>query len=286
MKGCLAALALCVGIILGSSALCEAGIRAPGKYCGVVVFDRWDGCTLYSGIYVMYVSEKTKEGLRRYAGQAIQIDAKEVDQPENPGDGRIGKFEYVGAAPPTDNWMTLEGIALASSVKVDTDGKPIAAITIENQGSAPVKLFSQELALTLLMKRGVSGRNWSVSDGPSVALITRETFEIGSESRWHGDAINEGDKYSWTIGEQNALPHEFILAPKEKKQIDVHFVLPDGQYDFLCGYGGGVHAGKCLASNLSAFDVVAGKARAVEESNRDPAHAASRLSPPADSPRN
>ena len=50
---------------------CFGGIRSPGKYSGVVVFDRWDGCTLYSGIYVMYISEKTKDGLRPFEGQLI-----------------------------------------------------------------------------------------------------------------------------------------------------------------------------------------------------------------------
>jgi len=95
-----------------SSVRCEAGARAPGKYCGVVVFDRWGGGTLYSDIAVMYVSEKTKEELRAYAGQSIQIDAKEVCQPKNPGDGRIGKFEYLGPAPETRSWVKLKGLRL------------------------------------------------------------------------------------------------------------------------------------------------------------------------------
>jgi hypothetical protein len=33
----------------------------PGKNSGLVVFDRWGGSILYSGIYVMYVSESTKK---------------------------------------------------------------------------------------------------------------------------------------------------------------------------------------------------------------------------------
>jgi len=265
MRGWLVTLACCLGLLAGTSVVCEAGIRSPGKYCGVVIFDRWDGCTLYSGIYIMYVSEKVKEGLRKYAGQAIQIDAKEVNQPINPGDGLIGKFEYLGAAPETDNWIKLEGICLTSSVKINADGKAIATITVENKGSSSVKLFSNNLALTLL----VSDRSWSVSDGPSAALITRQSFEMGgSEPRWHGEGFAPGGNYSWTIGKQNALPHDFTLAPKERKQIDVEFDLPNGQYDFLCGYGGGSHSGKCLASNLSAFDVIGRKAKVVEVKNR------------------
>lgn len=258
----------CLGFLL-CAVLCHAGIRAPGKYSGVVIFDRWDGCTLYSGIYVMYVSEKVKDGLRKYAEQAIQIGAKEVYQPMNPGDGRIDKFEYIGAAPENRNWVKLEGISLESSVKVREDGKPVATITVQNKGKDSVKLFSQELALTLLTKRAVSERSRSVSDGPSFALITRQSFEIGSSTpRWQGKGIAESKPYSWTIGKENALPHDFTLAPKEKKEITVQFDLPDGQYDFLCGYGGGTHGGNCLASNLSAFDVENGKAKVVDVKNR------------------
>ncbi len=52
----------------------RAGERGPGKHSGVVVFDRWDGCTLYSGIYVMYISERVKDKLRKHAGKSVQID--------------------------------------------------------------------------------------------------------------------------------------------------------------------------------------------------------------------
>lgn len=253
-----------LGVLLWAGTHCDAGIRSPGKYCGVVIFDRWDGCTLYSGIYVMYISEKVKEGLRQHVGKPVQIDAKDVYQPGNPGDGRIGKFEYLGAAPENRNSAKLERLRLKSSVKVGDAGQTIASITIENSGKNPVRLFSQELALTLLMKRKTY-----VSDGPSFALVTRQSFEIGSSTpRWEGRGISAGTPYSWTIGKGNALPHDFTLAPKEKKQIDIQFDLPDGQYDFLCGYGGGVHESRCLSSNLVAFDVEDGKAKVVEIKNR------------------
>lgn len=244
-------------LLMSVRTVCEGGIRGPGKYSGVVVFDRWDGCTLYSGIYVMYISEKAKEGLRKFAGQAVQIDAKEVFQPENPGDGLIRSFEYLGKAPPDRNWVKSEGIRLRSSVAVGEGGKPIATITIRNDGPGAVKLYSQELALTLLMKKAGAEAAWGPSDGPSVALITRQIFEIGGDKpRWEV----KGGSYSWTIGKENALPHEFTLATGGKKEIKVTLDLPDGEYDFLCGYGGGVHEGQCVAGNLSAFDVKDGKA--------------------------
>src|SRR6266481_7680003 len=73
-----------------------AGIRGTGKYNGVVFYDRWDNCYLFSGIYLMYVSDAVKEALRPYRGESIEIDAKEVYQPMNPGDGLIKKFVFVG----------------------------------------------------------------------------------------------------------------------------------------------------------------------------------------------
>ncbi|MHC4519946.1 MAG: hypothetical protein ACYTAS_15260 [Planctomycetota bacterium] len=272
MKRCAILLVCCLGAVCGLPGRCEGGRRAPGKYCGTPIFDRWDGCTLYSGIYVMYISEKVKESLRPYAGKAIQIDAQEVNQPINPGDGLIGKFVYLGAAPTNQAqaWVKLAGLHLESSVKIDEDSKPVATMSIENQGDEPVKLFSQELALTLLTKQDEARHRVSfVSDGPSFALITRQNFEVGArEPRWQGKGVRGGTPYFWTIGKANALPHSFTLVPKEKKQILVRFDLPDGQYDFLFGYGGGVHAGKCLAGNLSAFDVKDSRARRVKVAGR------------------
>lgn len=218
----------------------------------------------------MYISEAVKGGLRPYAGQAVQIDAQDVVQKMNPGDGLISRFEYLGPAEVgRRTWVSLEGIRLTSSVRIQPDGKLVATLSIENTNPAPVKLFSQELALTVLAKR-VGERNLlTVSDGPSFALITRQSFEIGSsEPRLSGRGIHAGKSFAWSLGEKSALPHEFALGPKEKKNLDVELELPDGQYEFLCGYGGGVHEGKCVASNLSAFDVEKGKARVVDVKTR------------------
>ena len=265
-------LASCLVVLPGLGRISEAGIRGEGKYCGIPIFDRWDGCTLYSGICVMYISEKAKDALRPYAGQAIQIDATKVLQRINPGDGLISELSYLGPAPANRKWVALDGIRLLTSIKVGEDGKPVCSIVVENTGKEPVKVLRQELALTLLRKRGGSKQEMFgsiASDGPSFALITRQSFEIGgSDPRWNAKGVAAGKPYAWTIGKENALPHDFTLGPKERKQINVQFDLPDGQYDFLCGYGGGVHESKCLASNLSAFDVKDGKARLVEIEGR------------------
>jgi hypothetical protein len=68
---------LCLFLAVGLPAigalalLAYAGLRGPGKYCGVVVFDRWDTCFLLSGPYITSISENVKNGLRPYAGKAI-----------------------------------------------------------------------------------------------------------------------------------------------------------------------------------------------------------------------
>lgn len=262
--------------MIALSLICQAGIRGPWvlgappqKYCGVVVFDRWDGCTLYSGVCVMYIPEKEKERLRPYSGQAVQINARQVLQPVNPGDGLIRVFDYLGPAPQEGrDSAKIEGIHLASSVRIRQDGKPVATITIENTGQTPVDVHSGELALTLLATRKKTNYSLCASDGPSFALITRQSF-FWDWPVWkdNNGAVNP-KAYEWTIGKENALPEYFTLEPKEKRNIDILFTLPDGQYDFLCGYGGGCHESKCLASNLSAFDVKEGKATVTHIDNR------------------
>ncbi|MGA2557652.1 MAG: hypothetical protein ABSG04_15395 [Verrucomicrobiota bacterium] len=245
---------------------CEGVIFTLGNKSGVVVFDRWGGCYLYSGVYFIYVSEKVKEGLRPYVGQAIQIDVKGADQPMNPGDAIINKFEYRGAAPDGHrDWVKIEGIRLTSSVRIRPDGKAVATIIIENTNRTPVKLLRNELALTVLRQKDEMSRpTFDPFDGPSIAVMAHQPFGwTGGEAVWEGGAMVDRRNYGWTIGKENALPREFTLGFEEKRNIDVELDLPDGQYDFLCGYGGD-EAGKCVASNLTAFDVQKGKARVVD----------------------
>jgi hypothetical protein len=61
-------------------ATASAYLFGPGKYCGVVVFDRWGTCYLVSGPYVNYVAADVKSGLLPYKGRAMQVDASEVTQ--------------------------------------------------------------------------------------------------------------------------------------------------------------------------------------------------------------
>ena len=110
-----------------------AGIRGPGKYAGIVLFDRWDTCYLYSGIYLMYISENTKEALRKYEGQSILLDAKDVYQPVNPGDGTIRKFKVLKILSAGN--QTPANTALRFTVKPQfQSGSSRFVIEIENTG--------------------------------------------------------------------------------------------------------------------------------------------------------
>jgi hypothetical protein len=250
---------VCVGLIPLLALVARAGERGPGKYCGTVIYDRWGGCTLYSGIYVMYLSEAVKEKVRAHAGKSVEIDAKQVDQPQNPGDGLIKQLAFVGPAPPTQNWVALEDLSLRVAPALADDGRPRLSISLQNTGAKEVEVFCGEFAPTLLTKRAGKQIGGEPADGPSFAMITRLSFRVGAEARTSG---------RWW-GIDAALPHKFMLQPQERRVVTITFELPEGEYDFLAGYGGGVHAGKGIASNLVAFDVSAkGKAKHVKVKGR------------------
>ena len=162
-----------------------AAVRGPGKYNGVVIFDRWDGCHLFGGVYDMEVSEKVKELLRPYDGQAILVDAKEVLQPMNPGDGLITKLDVLGPAeePNTKTGGNapplLDGLVVTATPNFREGGHDEFVITLRNTGPAPRDIDMGALGPTLFAKK--SGNDClefmgSPSDGPSYAAATRRSI--------------------------------------------------------------------------------------------------------------
>lgn len=252
--------------VFGLVTVTSAGVRGPGKYCGVVVYDRWDGCTLSSGIYVMYISEGVKAKLRAHAGRSIQIDAKEVVQLSNPGDGLIKALDYVGKAPAADNSPSGDGLRIHAASAFEDGETPVVVVTIENVSVRDQHVGSRELAPTLLTRKQPGPDAFIPADGPSFAAITRLPFwSDGPLTR--GGAGHDRRSYAWQIDEP--LPEAFVLGPSDTRRIRLAFDLPEGEYDFLVGYGGGTHAGRGLASNLVAFDVrQGGKAATVRVKGR------------------
>ena len=251
-----------------------AGIRGPGKYNGVVVFDRWDGCHLYSGVYDMEVSEKVKEVLRPYNGQAVLVDAKEVWQPMNPGDGLITKLEVLGPAeePSTKTGGNapplLDGLVLTAAPNFPKGGRDEFVISLRNTGPAPREIDMGALGPTLFAKKTANGCQQlmgSPSDGPSYAAATRTSIPF----------LYSGGANSCGSGEEQIRIRLFLepglvfaerrsLAPGEAVEVPIRFELTPGEYEFVAGYGGAVHASRLLASSRYGFDVdAAGRAHLV-----------------------
>jgi hypothetical protein len=238
---------LACGLILTA----QAGLRGRGKYCGVVVFDRWDTCILLSGPYITYISDAVKNDLRPYKGTAMQVDASEVVQFMNPGDALIQKYKIIGPAPDTRHRVTLDGLELVSESDFGTHGAPTFQIEIRNAGDKPVNVDSSEFGPTLL---GLSPKGpFCASDGKSGAWITRGDFVHSSS--WKSES--GGVKYSaaYTIDPTGRPPQQFQLAPGQSKRVRITFKIPPGQYQFMVGYGGGVHEEKSMASNGVSFDL-------------------------------
>lgn len=233
------------------SLMAHADMRGPGKYSGVVIFDRWDTCFLLSGPYITYISEKEKENLRAYRDQAMQVDASEVLQPMNPGDGLIRKYTIVGAAP-EDSKQGIEGIRISIESDFDRDRTPTFLIKIENSSDKPVQIEGGEIGLALLGLK--IDPSFNPSDGKSMAWITRASLAMPS-SDMNITVNNRTTSASYSIDPNTNLPKLFALNSSESKQIRIKFHLPPGPFQLLVGYGGGVHAVKSLASNAISFHV-------------------------------
>lgn len=241
-----------LGLVAGGFAVTAcAGIRGPGKYCGVVVFDRWDTCFLLSGHFITYISENWKDELRPYEGKAMQVDAWDVFQPMNPGDALIRKYEIIGPAPNTQRGAILDGLEMTAESDFGPNGTPAFWIEIRNAGGSPVNIQLSEIGPTLL---GVPpGTTLNPSDGASLALITRVGLVPPSSS----ESTSDGERYSWSyaIDSESLPPEDFQLEPDHSMKVRITFHVPPGQYQFMFGYGGGVHQEKSLASNAISFDL-------------------------------
>jgi hypothetical protein len=239
-----------IGLVLGgSSDPANAGMRGPGKYSGVVIFDRWDTCVLISGPYVTYISESAKNELRDYARVAVEIEASEVIQPMNPGDGLVRKYQVLGLAPEPKGSVKLDGLDFRVQDDFRPDGSPTFVIAVVNHGGSDVEIRGDEVGLTVL---GNHKGPESPSDGPSEAVITRtELSRPGSVSWEHGgESFHAGSKV-----EGHSAPDHFRLKAGESRDFRIKFDLSPGEYQFMIGYGGGVHEERSLISNAISFDV-------------------------------
>jgi hypothetical protein len=126
-----------------------AAIRAPGKYNGVVLYDRWDNCYLFSGVYLMYISDAIKGALRPYRGKSMEVDAKEVEQPWNPGDGLIKKLAVIGESIDNPRTPSILGIDLRATIS-ELGTRVKATIEISNRGPKDALVDPHELGFAVI----------------------------------------------------------------------------------------------------------------------------------------
>lgn len=243
---------LAVATLITFGLAARAGLRGPGKYCGVVIFDRWDTSFLLSGPYITYISEKVKNELRPYAGKAMQIDASDVLQPMNPGDALIRKYKIIGPAPDTRHWATLDGLQLNASSDFGPRRLPRFLLEIRNAGTVPITINPEQVAPALLAPVD-QGRVFLPSDGRSLAVITRS--DLVHRGAWKTTVGGITRSWSFTTDQQGHSARRIELEPRQTMRIRITFHVPAGRYQFIFGYGGGVHEEKSLASNAISFNL-------------------------------
>jgi hypothetical protein len=76
-----------------------------------------------------------------------------------------------------------------------------------------------------------------------------------NSSSW--ESRSDGVKYSasYTIDPKSRPPERFQLAIGQSQKVRITFKVPPGKYQFMVGYGGGVHEERSLASNAISFDL-------------------------------
>jgi hypothetical protein len=232
-----------------------AYLFGPGKYCGVVVFDRWDTCYLVSGRYINYVASNAKSELVSYKGQAIQVDASEVTSgglSNSLPDPMILKYQVLGPAP-DPKWITINGLQLAAIPAFGRYTRPQFLIEICNVGKSPVKI-DRSLVGVLLFKAEKELPETYRSDDHSVAVISR----TGIEEAYYVSTSGVGDqKTSWgyVVDTRTQPPASFVIAPRQSVRTRIRFKLHSGQYQFMFAYGDGVSSEKTIVSNAVSFDI-------------------------------
>lgn len=115
------------------------------------------------------------------------------------------------------------------------------------------------LAPTLFAKKGSEdcwGFMGSVSDGPSYAAATRRSIPFlysgdASTCTFNGTTIS----IRLFVAPGRVFPESLTLAAGEAVEVPIRFQLPPGEYEFVAGYGGGVHESRLLATSRFGFDV-------------------------------
>lgn len=231
----------------------HAGIRARGRYVGYVLFDRWDTCILFNGPYVMYISTAVKESLRPYAGRSVAIDARQVEQPMNPGDGLIKQYFINDVDLPPN---PLEHAGLAIHIGVVEDGRSAGLrLRLENRGAIPISIGAASIAFAVFAKMaGIERPVSDPSDGSSSAVITRQDLQQ-VEGRFGFTRNTFTRNYEWQVEKADRLPPNFQLDPGASRSTTIRLKFPPGEYQAIAGISEGVLKSSPVVSGTFSFDV-------------------------------
>jgi hypothetical protein len=186
----------------------------------------------------------------------------------NPGDGLVKSYVILGEAPVDPSNPIANKIEIKAEPAFDGKSAPVFDITVRNISLEQVSVSPSELGPTLLgVNQGVS---FSASDGKSVAWITRSDLELHgpdqtATSSWSSTVDGKTVAYAKYIAVQPCTFKDRVeLAAYEAVSCRVRIDVPAGEYKFMAGYGGGVHAWKSIVSNAVSFNVDAAGVASVE----------------------
>src|SRR5262249_54391153 len=100
-------------------------------------------------------------------------------------------------------------------------------------------------------------RCFDPSDGASIVAVTRANVEFMHQHPAGGGCFVNGNGRTarvW-LPQGVAVPKAFDLEPGHSIEVPLQFELSEGEYEFVAGYGGGVHEARALASNRVAFNI-------------------------------
>lgn len=255
-----------MAVILLSATAALAGIRGPGKYSGAVVFDRWDTCYIYDGVWLMYVAEKEKGRLREYEGRHVEVYAKEVVQPANPGDGRIMEFDLLSASGPETGTPRHKALSITAEPLFEPGRRPRFALAVENRGGEDLKVRQASITPTLLGEKDEFD-DFSPSDGKSEARITRCGLDLAKLFRKErsvtftkpgGQEATLTKRYAFEVEDAQSLPEDILIPAGRTARVVIALEVPPGTYDFLFGCDIGILESRRIASNIVSFQAAEG----------------------------
>ena len=245
-------------LLLAACSLSQAGpLGGPGKYNGVVIFDRWDACYLYSGALVMPVSEVTKSRLREFEGKFVLLDVEKVNPATWANGDLIVQIRAIEPGKAIDPKAPIfDGLVLRTSLDAH-HGPAQVNLAIANAGKKALRLNLDQLGITLFVRKdtGQAGL-YASSDGPSFAASrsSLDSAKYGLVSEYGGIA-----KYAIARQPANSFPTSGVwilnIEPGKRRIIPLKFSIPPGEYEFLAGFGGRMHESPVVVSNRTDFKV-------------------------------